>query len=223
MTLEPLDLEALEGSPIGRRTHDALAAYIVTGQLEPGQPLSDRHLAEQLGVSRTPVREALHMLTSSGLVIRSGRVGWAVAGFGAESVKHVYQLRRLLEPAGFETMDTWEPSVFEEFAQFAALLDHPPDRNDLATYLTNDRQLHRAFVRSSDNSLLARFYETVEFQIDRVRHFVPSHNWMRLADSSEEHRAILSAIADRDAESAREALQAHITAAEKAILDLLEA
>lgn len=221
MTLEPLDLVTLEGSPIGRRTHDALASYIVSGKLEPGQPLSDRHLAEALGVSRTPVREALHMLTSSGLVTRSGRVGWAVAEFGVENVNHVYQLRRLLEPAGFESMDTWDQSVFAQFAQFAELLDHPPDRDDLATYLTNDRQLHRAFVKSSSNSLLARFYETVELQIDRVRHFVPNHNWMRMADSFNEHRAILDAIADRDPDGATLALRAHITAAERAILELL--
>lgn len=221
MTLEPIDLDSVEGSPIGRRARDALAASIVTGQLPPGQPLSDRQLAEALGVSRTPVREALHLLVSSGLVIRHGRVGWRVAEFGTENVANVYQLRRLLEPAGFESMDTWDESMFAEFARFAEVLGEPPVEDDLASYLRNDQDLHRAFVRSSRNSLLYRFYETVELQIDWARHFVPNRNWLRLTASFHEHQAILEAIADRDPGRARDALTAHISAAEQAIVSLL--
>lgn len=221
MNIESLNLDEIEGSPIGRMTYDAIAKSIVTGQLKPGEPLSDRQIADALGVSRTPVRDALHMLVSSGLVARRGRVGWSVTEFGEQNVKNVYQLRRLLEPAGFEYLDDWDPALFDEFSALAHLYDGPPNKDDLSGYLEADRELHRLFVRASGNELLGHFYGTVELQIDRIRHFVPSRNWLRIGQSFEEHAEILSAIADRDAKRAREALEKHIWAAEQAILDLL--
>lgn len=221
MELKSLDLEGIDGSPIGRRTYEAIADSIVTGQLQPGQTLSDRQLGEALGVSRTPVREALHMLVSSGLVERRGRVGWAVSGFGADDVVQVYQARRIVEPAGFERMDAWDPDLFEAFDRFSVMHDSPPGREDLAEYLQTDRDFHRLLVHSSGNALLQRFYDVLELQIDRIRHFVPGRNWLRIAESFEEHRAILDAVAERNADAARDAARRHICAAEEAILSLL--
>lgn len=221
MDLQSLDLEEIDGSPIGRRTYDAIAASIVNGQLQPGQSLSDRQLAEALGVSRTPVRDALHMLVSSGLVARRGRVGWAVTEFGAEDVKQVYQARRVVEPAGFDVMGEWDDAIFAEYERFDRLHERPPDQERLADYLATDRDFHRLLVRSSGNALIARFYGVLELQIDRIRHFVPERNWMRLGESFEEHRAILAAVAERDPAKARDAVRQHICAAEEAILALL--
>lgn len=216
-----IELGDIDAAPISRRTHDALAQAIVTGKLPPKTPLSDRRLAEQFGVSRTPVRDALHLLEASGLVERRGRVGWVVTQFGVEQVRDLYQLRRIMESAGLEDLATWSDEELAAFDRFRDLeVPSSPD-DDLTEYLAADREMHRQLVMSSKNALLMQFYEVVDLQIDRIRHFVPRRDEFRIPQSFEEHLRILDALRKRDAEAATAAIHAHISAAEEAMVVLL--
>ncbi len=216
-----IELGDIDAAPISRRTHDALAQAIVTGKLPPKTPLSDRRLAEQFGVSRTPVRDALHLLEASGLVERRGRVGWVVTQFGVEQVRDLYQLRRIMESAGLEDLATWSDEELAAFDRFRDLeVPSSPD-DDLTEYLAADREMHRQLVMSSKNALLMQFYEVVDLQIDRIRHFVPRRDEFRIPQSFEEHLRILDALQKRDAEAATAAIHAHISAAEEAMVVLL--
>jgi GntR family transcriptional regulator, rspAB operon transcriptional repressor len=216
-----IELGGIDAAPISRRTHDALAQAIVSGKLPPKTPLSDRRLAEQFGVSRTPVRDALHLLEASGLVQRRGRVGWVVTEFGVHQVRELYQLRRILESAGVADLASWTDDEVAVFDRFRDLQVPTSPDDDLTGYLAADRELHRQLVMSSKNALLMQFYEVVDLQIDRIRHFVPRRDEFRIPQSFEEHLRILDALRQRDAAAATVAIHAHISAAEEAMVGLL--
>src|SRR3712207_5219229 len=90
-------LRRIEVVRINEQVHEAIEAAIVRCELGPGAVLGDRQLAEMLGVSRTPVRDALHRLESSGLVERRGRMGWMVSTFAIQDVRELFELRRVLD------------------------------------------------------------------------------------------------------------------------------
>lgn len=213
-------LKRLEIEPISKRTYDTISDAIIRGTLEPGSTLSDRKLADQLGVSRTPVREALHLLESSGLIARRGRVGWVVTDFGESEVRELYQLRRLFESAGFSTLPTWSDGLTEELHDLVAQT-RPTQRGRVDRVIEADRRFHRKLVEASDNRRLIEFYTVVSAQIDRIRYFVPSHDRDRLLRSHAEHERILAAVTGRDPVAARVALDDHMIAAEQAMLSLM--
>jgi DNA-binding GntR family transcriptional regulator len=93
------DMQPINTVHINEQVYEAIEGAIVRSELGPGALLGDRQLAEALGVSRTPVRDALHRLESSGLVERRGRAGWAVSGFALRDVHELFELRRILEPS----------------------------------------------------------------------------------------------------------------------------
>ena len=82
------------------RVYSELVSGVVSGELAPGDRLTDRRLAEELGVSRTPIREALQRMVQGGLAEARGRAGWTVSQLGPRDIEELFQLRSLLEPAG---------------------------------------------------------------------------------------------------------------------------
>jgi DNA-binding GntR family transcriptional regulator len=214
-------LQPINAVQINEQVYEAIEGAIVRCELGPGSLLGDRQLAEALGVSRTPVRDALHRLESSGLVERSGRAGWAVSGFALRDVHELFELRRILEPLGFERLSqNWEEATIEELSRF---FDDFPERmpEDLMPrYLYTDRRFHKRIVGCTGNGRIVRFYEVVEKQIDRIRHYVSYNYEGRVENSLAEHREICAAIAARDLSAASEALLRHLRKVEELIAAL---
>jgi DNA-binding GntR family transcriptional regulator len=216
-------LQPINAVHINDQVYEAIETAIVRCELGPGELLGDRQLAEALGVSRTPVRDALHRLESSGLVERRGRAGWAVSAFALRDVHELFELRRILEPLGLERLaQTWEEGTVEELSRF---FEDFPDRmpEDLMRrYLCTDRRFHKRIVECSENGRIVRFYEVVEKQIDRVRHYVSYNYEGRVGDSLAEHREICAAISARDLSAATEALVRHLHKVEELIAALAQ-
>jgi DNA-binding GntR family transcriptional regulator len=216
-------LQPINAVHMNEQVYEALEAAIVRCELGPGALLGDRQLAEALGVSRTPVRDALHRLESSGLVERRGRAGWAVSAFALRDVHELFELRRILEPLGFERLsENWEEATIGELSRF---FDHFPERMPadlMRRYLYTDRRFHKRIVECTGNGRIVRFYEVVEKQIDRVRHYVSYNYEGRVEDSLAEHREICAAIAARDLSAATEALVRHLRKVEELIAALAQ-
>lgn len=214
-------LQPINAVRVNEQVYEAIETAIVRCELEPGALLGDRQLAEALGVSRTPVRDALHRLESSGLVERRGRAGWAVSGFALRDVHELFELRRMIEPFGLERLsETWEEATVAELSR---CFDDFPERmpEDLMRrYLHTDRRFHKRIVECTGNGRIVRFYEVVEKQIDRVRHYVSYNYEGRVGDSLAEHREICAAIAARDLSAATEALVRHLRNVEELIAAL---
>ena len=216
-------LQPITAVHINEQVYEAIEGAIVRCELGPGVLLGDRQLAEALGVSRTPVRDALRRLESSGLVEHSGRAGWAVSGFALRDVHELFELRRILEPPGFERLsENWEKATVGELSRY---FDDFPERvpDDLMPrYLYTDRRFHKRIVECTGNGRIVRFYEIVEKQIDRVRHYVSYNYRGRVQNSLAEHREICAAIAARDLSAATEALVRHLRKVEDLIAALAQ-
>jgi DNA-binding GntR family transcriptional regulator len=215
-------LSPLVTQHVGTQAYERLKQAIVDCSLEPGAFLSDRHLAEELGVSRTPVRDALRQLESTGLVIRRGRAGWAVSGLDTRDVREVFELRRLLETAGLTKIVAWGPNQLEQLTSMFDAYMTPMDSDSIAGYLKVDDDFHRTIVAAADNRRLTQAYDVVLLQLDRFRHFTSYRYQGRVDQSLAEHRMVCEALARRDAEAAAKALVAHISSAEAKLTEIVE-
>jgi GntR family transcriptional regulator, rspAB operon transcriptional repressor len=214
-------LRRIEVVRINEQVYEAVEAAIVRCDLDPGAVLGDRQLAEMLGVSRTPVRDALHRLESSGLVERRGRMGWMVSTFALQDVRELFELRRVFEPLGLESLSqTWDEAVVRELSHSFEKFPERLTRDLLPDYLHDDHQFHKKIVGCSRNGRVIRFYETVEKQIDRIRHYLSYNYEGRVEASLKEHREICAAIAARDLSAATEALDNHLRNVEELITAL---
>ena len=90
-------MSQINHSPLGDQVYAIIWERIISGQLGPGDKLSDLRLSEDLGVSRTPVREALHRLAQNGIVRHESRRGFFLARFSSQDVAEVYDIRTALE------------------------------------------------------------------------------------------------------------------------------
>lgn len=215
-------LKPIETASMAERAYEALEAAIVRCELGPGTLLSDRKLSEQLGISRTPIRETLKSLETAGLVSRRGRVGWMVAEFDHEDVRELFELRRVLEPPGLERLaETWDETAVRELSTYFDGFAEPLSRDRYEEYLNRDHGFHKKIVGWSGNSRLSRFYGIVEKQINRIRHYLAPGYEGRMENVIAEHRRICDAIANHNLEAAHQALMDHLRAGEGAMFDFL--
>lgn len=212
-------MQRIESVQLGDRTIEAIRAAIVSGELAPGEPLLDRRLAEELGVSRTPVREALHRLEAAGLVDPRGRSGWVVSQFTADDVRELFQLRMLLEPVGLDQLaKDPDQARITEISHFFTDFEHPIESSRYTEYFAHDDSFHQAIVAFSDNGRIRTFYEVMNAHINRGRFFLYGATAGRVEETLDEHRAIVEAVVDRDFDRAKSALLSHLRTGEALML-----
>jgi len=194
---------------------DALKHAILTGRLPPGRPLVENDLAAQLGVSKTPVREALKTLAGAGLVTMSPYKGATVRTVDDALAHSVYDIRILLEPEavrrsverGARSGDGAAP----HWTAAAAALDAADRAGDRADRSLANREFHRALYLGCGNDLMVGMLDGLRDQTALVSAVVwdRSPSWEREAA---EHRAILDAALDGSADLAAGLLREHIAA-----------
>jgi DNA-binding GntR family transcriptional regulator len=192
---------------------EAIKHAILSGELRPGQPLVETDLAEVLGVSKTPVREALKTLAGAGLVTMSPYKGAVVRVVDAELARHVYDLRLLLEPEALRRAVT-EGHDWQAAHEALARADAAPDQAERS--LAN-RDFHRELYAGCGNPLLVKMLDDLRDQTALVsvaawRHEKPSVGTPSWEAEADEHRAVLRAAHDGDAARAAGLLREHISA-----------
>ncbi len=194
------------------RTYDRIKHAIVTNAFEPGETLSAESLARQLGVSRTPVRDALLMLRNEGFVegdaVRGK--GMVVAGLRLEDLGDLFDLRFAIE-AGALTLVVERCDATALHAMRDELVRHrdPQSAEDAAAASLADLEFHRAFVRATGNKHFLRAWDQLASQLKRfwdAGRMIPG----RAREDIEESLAIADALIDRDAEAARTRLTVHL-------------
>lgn len=191
------------------RTEAVLAAIkhgILAGELKPGQPLIETDLAAELGVSKTPVREALKTLAGTGLVTMSPYKGASVREIDRAHARSIYDMRLLLEP----TAAGRSVSGRRDWAPARAALDAADQAGDAAGRSLANRAFHRHMYVGCGNPLLVRALDDLRDQTA----LVSAAAWAQRASwdrEAAEHRAILAAAERGGAEEVRELMRSHIS------------
>ncbi len=184
---------------------DAIKHAILAGELQPGQALVETELAHALGVSKTPVREALKTLAGAGLVTMSPYRGAAVRAIDSETASAIYDMRLLLEPEAVRrSVDRgggWE--------QARRALQRADEAADRAQRSLENRDFHRSMYLACGNPLLVSTLDDLRDQTALVSAAAwrQEPSWQQEA---REHRAILDAAQAGDSGRAATLLRAHI-------------
>lgn len=190
--------------------------------LEPGEPLSELQLSKLLGISRTPVREALHQLAQEGLVqVIPGRAV-TVASRSLRDVSDVVHMRALLEPELARIVaESASASHIEQLQDAIQRMEAALEDDDYAAWSKADIIFHEVMNRASPNQLLG---ETVTQLRNRVHHIADrdsKHNPARLAACTAEHREVVEAIARHDPASAEQSMREHIAKLQESMFNRL--
>lgn len=199
------------------RAYRTLLDEIQSGVLAPGTVLGEAPQATRLGVSRTPLREALGRLAADGLVAQLSPRITVVTDVDADDIRALFEIRRALEETSARlAARRADPAVFESFAdEFAAASLDGDDARD-AYYALIDR-FDAAMDAAVANDYLAAAMRTVRTHLVRVRRLARD-NPERLAASALEHSLIASAIAVGDADLAAHSTHVHLHRALASIL-----
>jgi len=192
---------------MSRTSHvlEMLKTAILNGQLAPGEPLVESELAGRLGVSKTPVREALKTLEGTGLVVIRPYTGAVVRAFSDEDAVAIYDMRLLLEPEAVRRSVLAGIDVGEADA---ALVRAETAESKSERSLAN-REFHRALYRQCGNPLMVQSLDGLRDQIA----LISSGSWARNASwqqEAEEHARILEVAQAGDAETAERLVREHI-------------
>jgi DNA-binding GntR family transcriptional regulator len=189
---------------------DAIKHAILTGELKPGQSLVETDLAATMGVSKTPVREALKTLAGAGLVTMSPYRGAVVRMVDDEHARHIYDLRLLLEPEALGRAT----AAGHDWRAARDALQRAADAADQAERSLANRDFHRELYAGCANPLLTGVLDDLRDQTALVSAAAWRHEPARQTPSwereAEEHLAVLSAAEAGDARLAAGLLRAHI-------------
>ncbi len=191
---------------------EAIKHAILAGELRPGQALVETDLAEVLGVSKTPVREALKTLAGAGLVTMNPYKGAVVRVVDDEQARHVYDARLLLEPEALARAVTRG----HDWQSAHQALTRADSARDQAERSLANRDFHRELYAGCGNPLLVRMLDDLRDQTALVSAAAWRHEPDWLAHPSweheaAEHRAVLQAVENGDAQRAAALLSGHIT------------
>ncbi|MEI7368133.1 GntR family transcriptional regulator [Pectobacterium colocasium] len=197
---------------------EVLINAIEKGELLPGERLQETRLAKQFGLSRTPIREALHRLEALGLVEPGPQRGLMIAQISYERLRQLFAVREGLERLAMEL------AVASASAEELALLQ---DMVDVEKTLTDSRQLHdhnrlfhRQIYRATHNPYLNEMLENLRIHLSLLRG-TTYESTERTEEARREHQAIVAALVRRDKDAAQEAACQHIRNGYRARLSML--
>jgi len=220
--LIPVKLDTYK--PLREIVFESIREAIISGTLKQGERLMETQMAEELGVSRTPVREAIRKLELEGLVAMLPRKGAYVAGIMPQDAADILEIRAALE--GLAAKLAAERITKEEIKQLqletekvvAAL-----DRGDGDGAIEHDTKFHSILIAASRNSRLSSMVSNLQEQVQRFRIMLAttSHDMMR--DSCGEHVRIVEALSRRDRFLAQSLAKEHVEKTEDSLIQLIQA
>jgi len=203
-------------TPIARRAlHDELVPrlrdLIFEGELTPGTRVPERALCERFGISRTPLREALKILASEGLIDLKHHRGAAVSRITSEEVDHMFEVMGALEAlAGELACDRADDKAIGEIARLHAEMLAHHRRRELSEYFRCNQAIHEAIMKASGNPVLINLYRSLSVRIRRAR-YMANLSRGRWDQAVAEHEEILQALKARDGRRLGRLLRDHLT------------
>ncbi len=220
-------LQPIERRNLGSDVYRILRDRILSQELKAGEKLSDLRLSSELGVSRTPIREALHQLAQDGVVIAEPNRGFFVATFTRGDLEEIFELRRVLELYAIRQLGEVDHS--EELERAIFELDHVERLISNAStreekyeagdaFLKTDRGFHSWLVSTVGNKRMSTIVGGLWTQIaifQQVEDEIP--DWMQVA--VDQHRALLNHLKEGDIEGATKLMSSHLDDMRELVLD----
>ena len=208
---------------IREQVYQILRDDICRGVYAPGTRLQEVDLAENLNVSRSPVREALRQLAADGLLLEIPNKGVYVKEFTVKDIEEIYDLRVMLETYGiYHSGGHITSARRERLLRILSELEAFLEDGDLESYTATDEKLHTQIVRLADNSLVNDTYERVRSMNQQFR-ILSLMDSRRFRDSLDEHRQIVHSLVTGDLKRADELNRHHLELARQAILKRMKA
>lgn len=213
-SLEPVDRPVA----LGEQVYDTLRAYLRDGAIQAGQPLQEVQLATQLGVSRTPVREALARLASEGLLVSGGR-SYMVPELTLADVDDIYEVRFLIEPPATRRVAerTADPEVRAPIEAALAEARAAHRAGDAAAFRESHVHFRSAWLALVPNRRLVKVIEQYADHMQRIRALTLDDPDIRAIVLAGFER-LIEALRAGDADAAATAMHAHLVEAKRAFV-----
>ena len=196
---------------ISEKAYVLLSRHILTQQLKPGEKLREEQLAQKLGISRTPLRDAINRLGNEGFVEMTPRKGASVKKYHIEDVIEVYDIRIALE--GLATKLATPHVEKKELKRLSKLFK----LKNVDTLLKADMKLHNYIISRCGNKKLVKILDNIQTLVQVFR-VMGCTSQERAKKATEDHNAILKALIDRKASTAEQAMKRHIVNTKHSIL-----
>jgi DNA-binding GntR family transcriptional regulator len=211
--------EALDRPNLGEALVATLRDMIVDGRLPAGERLNEVQLAAILGVSRTPLREALGRLAAEDALTSSPRIGYSVRPLTVEEFRQIYPIRAILDPEALRLSGVPEP---RRMARLTALNGRILEAADPEQVITLDDAWHLELVSGCPNRVLIGLIEQFMRRTRRYETALMRES-RNIRAAADDHRKILAALRSRDLERACEALRRNLQSGIEPVLRWLEA
>lgn len=207
--------------PLREMVFESLREAIIHGRLRPGERLMEMQLAEEMGVSRTPVREAIRKLELEGFVVMIPRKGAYVSGISVKDIVDVFEVRAGLEAlaAGLAAKRITDEKL-EKLERSLLQINEVRIKDDLNAIVETDINFHEIIYKACLNDRLVQIVTLLKEQIHRFRTTSLAQPG-RSKNAQAEHRAIVEAISERNVEMSQKLAREHIENAEQSLLSAL--
>ena len=183
---------------------------LISLQFPPSSMLREQVVADMLGVSRTPVREAIQRLAQEGWLVIGDKKRVQVTPVTISDINELFQLRLILEPyAALETLKNGKPRILAA-ALDSVLNEMEQVRNDSVVFVQLDMKFHSQMMEKADNIRLNRFWRTLHEESSRCALMTLANNYDREARVIEEHAAIVNAFWNKDTELIQNMVKNHL-------------
>ncbi|MGA8216865.1 MAG: GntR family transcriptional regulator [Candidatus Sulfotelmatobacter sp.] len=223
-TVNAMSFRKLKFKGVFEETYDALKSKILSGELAPGARVDVLTVSEELGVSRTPVNDALQVLKLQGLIEIVPRKGTFVAQVTPKDVEDAFQLRMALEGKACELasgdMDASKTSSLRTLNDLLAHDSHPV----LSEHIRINQKFHELIVGYSNNPMLLKSYLEVQARMQFLQVYFGFESWQkRSPEIVDEHNAIIEALASHDPNAAQRLMNGHIRSAMARLIAVIRA
>ena len=205
-----LNFDIQNHKPLREMVYEELKMQILKGSIIPGTRMMEVELAEEMGVSRTPIREAIRKLEKEGLVTIEPRRGAYASMISTEDMVEILEVRQDLEGlAAYFAADRMTKEQMEELREVSNSYNEAVKQGNMEAMIRHDTRFHHIIVESCRNKILVQMIEQLQELVLRFR-YIYYDNFRRAENMPEEHEAIVAAISEGNADKARAAADIHI-------------
>ena len=209
------------GLSLTEQVFRALKSQILRSEMRPGSVVIEGDLADQFGVSKTPIREALRLLVQDGWIEVMPRRGYLVRPIGLDDLRQVYELRRILESGVIRKII--EKMNAATVADLRRLIASQAEAGDsLEDSIEASRDFHLSLARLTGNGRLVRGLAALLDEVERLLRMLPELVTLMTSSSEiEAHVRLVDALEEHDADLAESLMMAHLADISRSLLDAL--